>query len=109
MIPLEVIIRRVATGSYLKRYPNIKEGTRFEQPIVEFTFKDDSKGDPLITGKIYFNLKSFHIISFHFISFHFIEFVDDEIVANSMHCGSVLVDRNVVNFLKKMATKTFLT
>ena len=50
MIPLEVIVRRIAAGSYLKRFPNITQGTRFEPLVVEFTFKDDAKGDPLVTG-----------------------------------------------------------
>lgn len=50
MIPLEVIVRRLAAGSYLKRFPDLKQGHRFETPVVEFTFKDDVLGDPLITG-----------------------------------------------------------
>lgn len=50
MVPLEVIVRRIATGSYLKRNPHLQEGTRFEQCIVEFTFKDDQQHDPLVSG-----------------------------------------------------------
>jgi len=49
MIPLEVIVRRLATGSYLKRNTQIKEGTRFNPCLIEFTFKDDVQHDPLVT------------------------------------------------------------
>jgi phosphoribosylaminoimidazole-succinocarboxamide synthase len=49
MIPLEVVIRRRAFGSYLKRHPEATEGQTFEPPIVEFFLKDDALHDPLIT------------------------------------------------------------
>jgi phosphoribosylaminoimidazole-succinocarboxamide synthase len=49
MIPLEVVTRRVATGSYIRRHPETREGTRFDQPLVEFFLKDDARHDPLVT------------------------------------------------------------
>jgi len=48
MIPLEVIMRRIATGHYLERNPEVEEGTRFDPVVVEFTFKSDELHDPLI-------------------------------------------------------------
>lgn len=50
MFPLEVVIRRTAPpcSSYLKRNPKVKEGTIFNDLIVEFFFKDDARGDPFV-------------------------------------------------------------
>ncbi|MCI5536180.1 MAG: phosphoribosylaminoimidazolesuccinocarboxamide synthase [Lentihominibacter sp.] len=47
---LEVICRLVATGSFIRRYGEyIEDGTPIEGGYVETTFKDDAKGDPLVT------------------------------------------------------------
>ncbi len=47
---LEVICRHVATGSFIRRYgAYIEDGTPIEGGYVETTFKDDEKGDPLVT------------------------------------------------------------
>ena len=49
---LEVICRLVATGSFVRRYGEyIKNGTRLEGVYVECTFKNDEKGDPLVTAE----------------------------------------------------------
>lgn len=47
---LEVICRLVATGSFIRRYGDyIEDGTSLAPGYVETTFKDDEKGDPLVT------------------------------------------------------------
>ncbi|OLO26437.1 phosphoribosylaminoimidazolesuccinocarboxamide synthase [Alkalihalophilus pseudofirmus] len=48
IIPLEVVVRNIIAGSLSKRL-GIDEGTVMEDPIVEFYYKDDDLGDPLVT------------------------------------------------------------
>lgn len=47
IVPLEVIIRNIAAGSFSKRY-GVEEGVVFENPTIEFSYKNDDLGDPLI-------------------------------------------------------------
>ncbi len=59
IIPLEVVVRNVAAGSMSKRL-GIAEGTALPRPIIEFYFKDDALGDPLVTEE--------HIVAFGWAS-----------------------------------------
>ena len=47
IIPLEVIVRNYAAGSMAKRL-GLEEGTQLPRPIVEFSYKNDDLGDPLV-------------------------------------------------------------
>jgi phosphoribosylaminoimidazole-succinocarboxamide synthase len=47
IVPLEVIVRNIAAGSFVKRY-GVQEGLEFANPTFEFSYKDDALGDPLI-------------------------------------------------------------
>ncbi|MCD6549955.1 hypothetical protein J7K24_00185 [bacterium] len=48
MVPVEVVVRRYALGSYLKRHPEIPKFFRFKKPIVELFYKSDKLRDPYI-------------------------------------------------------------
>ena len=48
VVPLEVVIRNIAAGSLCKQLP-IAPGTRLEQPLLDFYYKDDGLGDPLLS------------------------------------------------------------
>ena len=47
IVPLEVIIRNISAGSFAKRY-GVEEGIVFEAPTIEFSYKNDELGDPLL-------------------------------------------------------------
>lgn len=47
IVPLEVIIRNISAGSFSKRY-GVEEGIVFAEPTIEFSYKNDDLGDPLI-------------------------------------------------------------
>ena len=47
IVPLEVIVRNIAAGSFSKRY-GVEEGVVFDEPTVEYSYKNDALGDPLL-------------------------------------------------------------
>ena len=47
IVPLEVIVRNIAAGSFSKRF-GVPEGTALKCPTIEFCYKDDALGDPMI-------------------------------------------------------------
>ncbi len=49
IVPLEVIIRNISAGSFAKRY-GVEEGIVFKEPTIEFSYKNDELGDPLINS-----------------------------------------------------------
>ena len=51
MIPIEVIVRNIATGSLVRKYP-IADGTRLEPPVVQMDFKDDEYHDPILNDSL---------------------------------------------------------
>ncbi|MCI7096311.1 MAG: phosphoribosylaminoimidazolesuccinocarboxamide synthase [Clostridiales bacterium] len=90
IVPLEVIIRNIAAGSFSKRY-GVPEGVVFEQPTIEFSYKNDELGDPL--------LNSYHALALKLATPAEIETikdysfrVNDFLKAFWKECGVTLVD-----------------
>ncbi len=90
IVPLEVIIRNIAAGSFSKKY-GVPEGTPFKAPTIEFSYKNDELGDPLIN--------SYHAIAIDLATAEEIETikkyafkVNEELKAFWESCGVTLVD-----------------
>lgn len=49
IVPLEVIIRNISAGSFAKRF-GVEEGIVFVEPTIEFSYKNDELGDPLMNA-----------------------------------------------------------
>ena len=56
IVPLEVIIRNISAGSFANNY-GVEEGIVFEEPTIEFSYKNDDLGDPLINA--------YHAVALH--------------------------------------------
>ena len=90
IIPLEVIIRNIAAGSFSKRY-GVDEGFVFETPTIEFSYKNDELGDPL--------LNEYHAIAMKLATREEIDTikryafgVNEQLKAFWAECGVTLVD-----------------
>ena len=90
IVPLEVIVRNIAAGSFSKRY-GVSEGVVFDSPTVEFSYKNDELGDPL--------LDEYHALALHLATPEEIETikkysfaVNEELKAFWKECGVTLVD-----------------
>ena len=78
IVPLEVVIRNVAAGSLVKRL-GLKEGEILPRPLIEFYYKDDELGDPLISED--------HIAVFGWAT----QVELDEIMANALRINDFLI------------------
>ena len=90
IVPLEVIIRNIAAGSFSKRY-GVEEGFVFETPTIEFSYKNDELGDPL--------MNAYHAIAMKLATPEVIETikkyafaVNEELKKFWSGCGVTLVD-----------------
>ena len=50
IVPLEVIIRNISAGSFAKHY-GVEEGIVFDEPTIEYSYKNDALGDPLLNSR----------------------------------------------------------
>ena len=90
IVPLEVIIRNIAAGSFSKRY-GVEEGFVFDEPTIEFSYKNDDLGDPL--------MDEYHAIAMKLATKEEIETikkysftVNEQLKAFWKECGVTLVD-----------------
>ena len=67
IIPIEFIVRNIATGSLTKRL-GIEEGTVLERPLIEYCLKDDKLGDPIISRE--------HILTFNWLNVMQLDLID---------------------------------
>jgi len=70
IIPLEFIVRNIATGSLTKRL-GIEDGTVLDDPLIEYCLKDDKLGDPLVSKE--------HILAFKWASKKELEKIDKQL------------------------------
>ena len=90
IVPLEVIIRNISAGSFAKRF-GVSEGIVFERPTIEFSYKNDELGDPL--------MNSYHALALKLATEEEIETikrlafkVNEELKKFWLSCGVTLVD-----------------
>ena len=93
MLPVECVVRNIATGSLCRRL-GVEEGIKFEEPLFEFFLKDDDLGDPLINDN--------HITAFGWgTEKEIVEMKEITFKINSLLCklfrevGLILVDYKV--------------
>ena len=90
IVPVEVIVRNIAAGSFSKRY-GVDEGFRFDTPTIEFSYKNDSLGDPL--------MDEYHVLALKLATKEEIETikkyafaVNERLKTFWQQCGITLVD-----------------
>ena len=90
IVPLEVIIRNISAGSFAKRY-GVEEGIVFDEPTIEFSYKNDDLHDPLIND--------YHAVALKLATWEEIEqiktyaFAVNEFLKKTLaECGVTLVD-----------------
>ena len=70
IIPIEFVVRNIATGSLTKRL-GIEDGTVLDHPLIEYCLKNDELGDPLVSRE--------HIIAFKWMNVFELDWINEEI------------------------------
>ena len=90
IVPLEVIVRNIAAGSFSKRY-GVDEGVVFDQPTIEFSYKNDELGDPLLNTKHALALKVATPEEIETIERYSLK-INEVLKSCWLSCGVILVD-----------------
>ena len=105
IIPIEFVIRNIATGSLTKRL-GIEEGTVLDFPLIEYCLKDDNLGDPIISREHILNFKWLNIIELNLINEQCLR-INDYLQGLFRGIGIKLVDFKV-EFGKKKSDETII-
>lgn len=84
IIPLEVIVRNIAAGSLAKRL-GLEEGVKLKRTVLEYCYKDDELGDPLVNSS--------HILALELAT-------EDEL--KTISCYALMVDKILADYLKDL-------
>ena len=90
IVPLEVIVRNISAGSFAKHY-GVEEGIVFDQPTVEYSYKNDALGDPLLNTSHALALKLATAEEVETIRTYALR-IDELLKAFWKTCGVTLVD-----------------
>jgi phosphoribosylaminoimidazole-succinocarboxamide synthase len=90
IVPLEVIVRNIAAGSFSKRF-GVKEGTIFRKPTLEFSYKNDALGDPMLNDSHIYAMELASPAELALIREYSFK-VNDMLKSTLLECGITLVD-----------------
>ncbi|NLA86969.1 MAG: phosphoribosylaminoimidazolesuccinocarboxamide synthase [Clostridiales bacterium] len=90
IVPLEVIVRNIAAGSFSKRF-GVREGTVFKKPTLEFSYKNDALGDPMINVSHIYAMNLAEPAELALIREYAFK-INDLLKATLLECGITLVD-----------------
>ena len=85
-MPLEVIIRNIAAGSLAKRL-GLEEGVKMSRPVLEFCYKDDALGDPMVN--------EYHILAMNYCTEEELKLISDYSLKINQILGDYLKECNI--------------
>lgn len=86
IIPLEVIVRNIAAGSLSKRL-GLDEGVKLSRPVLEFCYKDDALGDPMVNR--------YHILAMNYCTEQELDLISEYSLKINCILGDYLKDCNI--------------
>ena len=86
IVPLEVIVRNIAAGSLAKRL-GLSEGTKMSRTVLEFCYKDDALGDPMVND--------YHILAMGFATEEELKLISDYSLKINKILSDYLKDVNI--------------